>query len=397
MQMKSRKRNTRATFFWLHSVLTLSAVATVLVSAVCAAGWADALYILTGIQDTAIILRDGEEHTGLSSQLVYLSETGSSHDVILTAGQRVTISHSGETVVVEAKQERVSTLLDRLRVQLTPLEMVLVDLSSDEGAKLTIAEDITYYDRETVPVPYATVRRPSEELASGEERVAQQGRDGVQVSVYEAVWSGGELISHQLVEETFSGATDEIIEYGVAEPETETYRLSAETELFTESAHTDLFDAPVEDSLFAAPAEPTPDPQPEAAPSIPENNDSLPMDTLVDVQKNDDGSGYLFFQSGRVVKFKSIKNMTATAYNKDEPKVGTITATGTTVHKGVVAVDKRVIPLGTKMYIVAKGYEYGYSVAEDTGVFGNVIDLYFESYRGMVNFGRRSCTAYILE
>ena len=49
------------------------------------------------------------------------------------------------------------------------------------------------------------------------------------------------------------------------------------------------------------------------------------------------------------------------------------------------------------MYIVANGYEYGYSVAEDTGVSGNIVDLYFESYKGMINFGRRPCVCYILE
>ncbi len=50
-----------------------------------------------------------------------------------------------------------------------------------------------------------------------------------------------------------------------------------------------------------------------------------------------------------------------------------ITATGTSVQKGTVAVDPRVIPLGTQMYIPG----YGYGVAEDTGgaIIGNIIDL----------------------
>jgi 3D (Asp-Asp-Asp) domain-containing protein len=49
------------------------------------------------------------------------------------------------------------------------------------------------------------------------------------------------------------------------------------------------------------------------------------------------------------------------------------TATGTAVHKGTVAVDPRVIPLGTRMYIPG----YGNGVAEDTGgaIIGNIIDL----------------------
>ena len=52
---------------------------------------------------------------------------------------------------------------------------------------------------------------------------------------------------------------------------------------------------------------------------------------------------------------------------------GGTTATGTVVRKGTVAVDPRVIPLGTRMYIPG----YGYGIAEDTGgaVIGNIIDL----------------------
>ena len=58
---------------------------------------------------------------------------------------------------------------------------------------------------------------------------------------------------------------------------------------------------------------------------------------------------------------------------------GGSTATGTTVRKGTVAVDPRVIPLGTQMYIPG----YGYGVAEDTGgaVIGNIIDLGYGAER----------------
>lgn len=52
-----------------------------------------------------------------------------------------------------------------------------------------------------------------------------------------------------------------------------------------------------------------------------------------------------------------------------------ITSTGVPVTKGVVAVDPRVIPYGTRMYIPG----YGFGVAADTGgaIVGDIIDLGF--------------------
>ena len=73
------------------------------------------------------------------------------------------------------------------------------------------------------------------------------------------------------------------------------------------------------------------------------------------------------------------------------------TATGTFVHKGVAAVDKRVFPLGSDLYVMAKGMEYGLTRAEDTGMKGPQIDLYMESYQECIQFGRRTGTVYLLE
>ncbi|MBR4545029.1 MAG: G5 domain-containing protein [Oscillibacter sp.] len=369
--MNSRKQRGRRPWSWLHHVVTLSAALVVLFSALSAAGWvnADALYILTGVEDKAIVLKEDAYVSALASKQVYLTETGSSRDVILTEGQDVTIRHGDEVMTVVSQQERVSALLDRMHVEMSPLEMISIQVKDENNVEVVISEELTYYDRETEPAPHGTVRVPSDKIPVGTEQVVQEGKDGERTCVYEVTWSGGEMLSRQLVEEATNNTVDQIVEYGV-EPEPEPEPEPA----------------------------PIPEPDPEPVVTVPENNSSLPMDKLVEVKKNSNGGGTLVFQSGRVVKFKAIRNMTATAYNKNEPKVGTITASGTKVHKGVVAVDRRVIKLGTKMYIVASGgYEYGYSVAEDTGVSGNVIDLYFESYSGMQKFGRRSCTVYILE
>lgn len=70
-------------------------------------------------------------------------------------------------------------------------------------------------------------------------------------------------------------------------------------------------------------------------------------------------------------------NVYATWYTAASAGGSGTTATGTGVYKGIVAVDPRVIPLGTHMYIPG----YGYGVAADTGsgIIGNMIDLGYSS------------------
>jgi len=79
----------------------------------------------------------------------------------------------------------------------------------------------------------------------------------------------------------------------------------------------------------------------------------------------------------------------ATGYSADDPAQGTssITATGSEVKEGIVAVDPEVIPLGTEIEI--KGL--GKFVAEDTGgkIKGNRIDIFFESKQEAKAFGRK--------
>ncbi len=90
-------------------------------------------------------------------------------------------------------------------------------------------------------------------------------------------------------------------------------------------------------------------------------------------------------------------SMRATAYTT-ERQTNKITATGAIAQVGIVAVDPSVIPLGTKLYIVSANgsWVYGYAVAGDTGVKGQSIDLFFDTYDECINFGVRTATVYIL-
>ena len=89
----------------------------------------------------------------------------------------------------------------------------------------------------------------------------------------------------------------------------------------------------------------------------------------------------------------------ATAYTA---KAGAKTASGAVARRGLVAVNPKQIPYGSKLYIVADdGTVYGYCTAADTGGFvtngsGTLVDLYMDSYGECTRWGKRNVTIYVI-
>ena len=89
----------------------------------------------------------------------------------------------------------------------------------------------------------------------------------------------------------------------------------------------------------------------------------------------------------------------ATAYTA---KAGAKTASGAVARRGLVAVNPKQIPYGSKLYIVADdGTVYGYCTAADTGGFvtngsGTLVDLYMDSYGECTQWGKRNVTIYVI-
>lgn len=98
------------------------------------------------------------------------------------------------------------------------------------------------------------------------------------------------------------------------------------------------------------------------------------------------------FRRGRVL------TMSATGYDPSPRTIGPgatgRTATGMKAVYGVVAVDPRVIPLGSLVFVEG----YGFAIASDTGgaIKGNKIDLCFDSRSKALAFGRRTVTVHVL-
>lgn len=118
-------------------------------------------------------------------------------------------------------------------------------------------------------------------------------------------------------------------------------------------------------------------------------------ETIVQVPQDEvilQGGGYFMAsRSGDAIKVqKDTITVTATAYYEGN---NAITATGRKAVRSpdgisTIAVDPRVIPLGSLVYVEG----YGKAVAADTGsaIKGNIIDLYLTSTSECKYFGRRS-------
>jgi 3D (Asp-Asp-Asp) domain-containing protein len=66
------------------------------------------------------------------------------------------------------------------------------------------------------------------------------------------------------------------------------------------------------------------------------------------------------------------------------------TALGVPVRRGVVAVDPKLIPLGTKLHV--PGYGHGFAADVGHAIKGRIIDLWFPTTAQARSWGRRTVT-----
>lgn len=75
-------------------------------------------------------------------------------------------------------------------------------------------------------------------------------------------------------------------------------------------------------------------------------------------------------------------------------RAGQPTSSGTMPERfRTVAVDPKVIPMGSRIYIEG----YGYRVAEDTGVRGNWVDVFTDSHQHALDLGLKKRTVWIVK
>lgn len=109
------------------------------------------------------------------------------------------------------------------------------------------------------------------------------------------------------------------------------------------------------------------------------------------------GTAGVVSRGGREYRYTKVLDVTSTGYTagkESNPNGNGYTYTGMKATRGVIAVDPRVIPLYTRLYVEG----YGVAVAADIGgaIKGNKIDLCFDTLSEALQWGVRPVRAYIL-
>lgn len=280
----------------------------------------------------------------------------SDNDVlIIREGRLVGLTADGETKTVTVTKPTVGEALAELGVVLSESDKT----TPEQGEPITENMSITVdryttenvVENEVIEFDTKTVRDSS--LEEGKTKVIESGKNGSKEVEYSLLKKNGEVISKDVVSKNVTEQpVTRVVNVG-------TKKKTSKTEVKTERTKAKAASAtkPVSDSSTV--------------------------------------HGYSYSRKLTV---------TATAYDKSLTENGghSKTAMGLNPGYGIVAVDPKVIPLGTKLYIESpdggKSWSYGYCIAGDTGgaIKGNRVDLCFETNKECVKFGRRSATVYVL-
>ena len=259
--------------------------------------------------------------------------------------QTVRVSHHGEEMAVEATNETVGELLQRLNIGVEAQDVLShpMDIPVYDGMILRVDRVLQQQETYTSTITHEITYCSDASIPAGEQEVLIEGRDGEILCTADVTYVNG-----------------------------------VEKERKVRSEKQTI--APVTEVVAVGTGDPVEAVDPNAMPII--------------------GDGYILLPTGEVLTYTKTDTVRATAYTHTDAGCDRITATGSTVHRGTVAVDPRFIPYGTRMFIVANdgSYVYGIAEAEDCGgaIKRDRMDLYFPTYEECIAFGWRTCTIYFL-
>ena len=336
---------------WLVRLTAMAALMAALfvgVSLTPATPTLDAICILVDKNGPQVVTQDTAE---LDRDYLSLRRSlGGSHAMqyILTPGRTVTVSHNGDVFTAVSEAERLPVFLERCGIRLGSEEMVELTLTG-EDLSIRISSTLTYQHFVTVETDYDIERTPDPLMDKGTEEIIRRGVSGQIVETYEDTVVRGEVVSTRYVGASHDTSPNELVRYG-----TRVYEVERD-------------------------------------------------DTIEKVVPYGDGEGgILYFKSGATMTYSKVMACNSTAYySGGDGGAAWTTAVGASVGIGTIAVDPKVIPYYTKMFIqTANGSRvYGMGTALDCGgaIKGNIVDLWFPTYADCRSWGRRNVTVYILD
>ena len=259
----------------------------------------------------------------------------------------VTLICDGRTQKLRTTECNVSDFLQTAGIRVNADDIVTPKLTKKLTGKTKVqVKRVTYKEvKKTVTVEYETEVKYDDSMYEEQVKVERKGKNGKQINYYKKKYIDGKYDSKELVKtEVTKEPVSKIVVWG---------------------SKPSLYGGNVAKRVIS----------------------ELTPPYRIDMDENN-----------RPIKYKKKIVGKATAYC-----TGTVTSTGRRAQPGVVAVDPRKIPYGTKLYIVSSDnkYVYGYAIAGDTGGFiynsDTVVDLYIRGYSAAKQFGRRTVEIYVLE
>lgn len=266
------------------------------------------------------------------------------YEVIVRRSMTVTVHNGNEVLQVETAGGTVARLLARLNIPVDGNTRLSVpgDTEVFDGMELTVTRIVHTTEVYTTVIPCQEVRYDDPSLPAGVEAVLAEGRDGQMECTANVVYEGTKEISRTVTAQIVTEQpANRVIAVGTGAAQ--------------------------------------------------ENQGKGGL--II-------GDGIIITEEGEVLTYHDTLVVEATAYTHTDEGCDFWTSTLTHVRVGTVAVDPRLIPYGTRMFIVSNDGEvvYGIATAEDCG--GDIknlrIDLYYPTTWECFQFGRRDCTIYFL-
>lgn len=274
------------------------------------------------------------------------------------------------------------------------------------------AEPEYVYESYTKPIPHETKYVETDDLEEGKTKVKQEGKDGVMKYSVKRIYDGDKIVEeHCWSEDVIEKPVTEIILKGIHREYTyETYTYDEEIKYKT--VYEDTEDLPVgeeevkqdgRNGLVRYTVKKT------YVNGKKQGEEVVDKETVTEVRNKIIRRGVkkTVTVNGKTFGYLEAIEVKTTCYYKGEPG-GDHSRTGKDLEYGMIAVDRSLIPLESKLYIDFNGRKVfenttydGIFYAEDTGglIIGNKIDVYFESYDAAKTFNNviSTATVYILE